>query len=164
MSRPPAEIRVKVADYAVARGPEVIATIGLGSCVAIALYDRDTRIGALAHILLPNQSLSRETGNPAKFPDTIVPVMLEEMRALGTRNARVCAKIAGGASMFGQLVNATGINIGERNLVATREALAASGVPIVAEDTGLDYGRSVFFHLADGRLEVRSLKKGDRVL
>jgi chemotaxis protein CheD len=164
MSRPIAEVRVKVADYAVARGPQVIATIGLGSCVAIALYDRDTQIGALAHILLPNQAMSREVGNPAKFPDTIVPLMLEEMRALGTRHARVSAKIAGGASMFGQLVSATGINVGERNVIATREALAASGVPIIAEDTGLDYGRSVYFHLADGRLEVRSLKKGDRVI
>ncbi|NUO96137.1 MAG: chemotaxis protein CheD, partial [Gemmatimonadaceae bacterium] len=47
MSRAATEIRVKVADYAVARGPQVIATIGLGSCVAIALYDRDTQIGAL---------------------------------------------------------------------------------------------------------------------
>jgi chemotaxis protein CheD len=159
------DVRVKVADYAVGRGPQVITTIGLGSCVAIALYDRDTQIGALAHILLPNQAMSRETSNPAKFPDTIVPVMLEEMRALGTRHARVCAKIVGGASMFGQLVNTGGgINVGDRNVVATREALAASGVPIVAEDTGLDYGRSVFFHLADGRLEVRSLKKGDRVI
>jgi chemotaxis protein CheD len=76
----------------------------------------------------------------------------------------VSAKIAGGASMFGQLVNGTGINVGERNVIATREALAAAGVPIIAEDTGLDYGRSVYFHLADGRLEVRSLKKGDRVI
>jgi chemotaxis protein CheD len=164
MNRPIAEIRVKVADYAVSRGPQIIATIGLGSCVAIALYDRDTQIGGLAHILLPNQAMSRETANPAKFPETIVPLMLEQMREMGTRHARVEAKIVGGASMFGQLVSATGINVGERNVVATRDALAASGVPIVAEDTGLDYGRSVYFHLADGRLEVRSLKKGDRVI
>jgi chemotaxis protein CheD len=160
-----ADVRVKVADYAVRRGSDVIATIGLGSCVAIALYDRDTQTGALAHILLPSMSMSRETSNPAKFPETIVPIMLAEMRALGVSgNARISAKIAGGASMFGQLVNGTGINVGERNIVATREALAAAGIPIVAEDTGLDYGRSVYFHLTDGRVEVRSLKKGDRVL
>ena len=164
MSRQDADVRVKVADYAVSRGPLVLTTIGLGSCVAIALYDRDTAIGALAHILLPSPSMSRETDNPAKFPETIVPLMLEEMRALGTRNARVSAKIAGGASMFGQLGSGTGINVGERNVQATREALAVAGVPIIAEDTGLDYGRSVYFHLADGRLEVRSLKRGDRVI
>jgi chemotaxis protein CheD len=164
MTRDETDTRVKVADYAVRQGGHVITTIGLGSCVAIALYDRDTRIGALAHILLPSPSMSRETSNPAKFPETIVPVMLEEMRTMGTRGAGVSAKIVGGASMFGQLVSGTGINVGERNVHATRDALAAAGVPIIAEDTGLDYGRSVYFHLADGRLEVRSLKKGDRVL
>lgn len=165
MSRHAVDIRVKVADYAVRRGAHVITTIGLGSCVAIALYDRATQIGALAHILLPSETMSRETANPAKFPQTIVPLMLEEMRTLGANEAsRISAKIVGGASMFGQLANNSGINIGERNVAATREVLAVAGIPILAEDTGLDYGRSVYFHLADGRLEVRSLKKGDRVI
>jgi chemotaxis protein CheD len=160
-----ADVRVKVADYAVRRGNDIIATIGLGSCVAIVLYDKDTKVGGLAHILLPSMAMSRETSNPAKFPETIVPIMLAEMRALGvTQTSRINAKIVGGASMFGQLVNGTGINVGERNIAATKEALVAAGIPLIAEDTGLDYGRSVYFHLADGRVEVRSLKKGDRVI
>jgi chemotaxis protein CheD len=154
-----------VADYAVRRGSDIIATIGLGSCVAIVLYDRDTKVGGLAHILLPSMAMSRETSNPAKFPETIVPIMLAEMRALGAlQTARISAKIVGGASMFGQLVSGTGINVGERNIAATKEALAVAGIPLIAEDTGLDYGRSVYFHLGDGRVEVRSLKKGDRVI
>ena len=156
---------MKVADYAVRKGSHVIATIGLGSCVAIALYDRDARVGGLAHILLPSMAMSRETSNPAKFPQTIVPLMLREMRQLGcTSSARISAKIVGGASMFGQLVTGTGINVGERNVAATREVLAKEGIPLLAEDTGLDYGRSVYFFLDDGRVEVRSLKKGDRVI
>lgn len=160
-----ADVRVKVADYAVRRGEQVIATIGLGSCVAIALYDRESRIGGLAHILLPTPAMSRETDNLAKFPETIVPVMLEEMRALGMRGTSgLSAKLAGGASMFGALIGNSGINVGERNVLATRDVLAQAGIPIVSEDTGQDYGRSVYFHLADGRLEVRSLKKGDRVI
>jgi len=159
------EIRVKVADYAVRKGPHVIATIGLGSCVAIALYDRDARIGGLAHILLPSRAMSRETSNPAKFPETIIPVMVQDMKKLGSSsNARISAKIIGGASMFGQLVTGNGINVGERNIAATREILAQEGIPLLAEDTGLDYGRSVYFYLEDGRVEVRSLKKGDRVI
>ena len=165
MMTAPTDIRVKVADYAVRRGPHVLATIGLGSCVAIALYEPESQVGALAHILLPNAAMSRETENPAKFPETIVPIMLGEMKALGAMpSGRICAKIVGGASMFGQLANGSGINVGDRNLSATRDVLAAHGISIVAEDTGLDYGRSVYFHLADGRLEVRSLKKGDRVI
>jgi len=109
--------------------------------------------------------MSRETANPAKFPETVVPIMLQEMRALGMKGgSRVSAKIVGGASMFGQLVSGSGINVGERNVIATREVLAAAGIPLVAEDTGLDYGRSVYFHLSDGRVDVRSLKRGDRVI
>lgn len=165
MSGPITDVRVKVADYAVRRSGHVITTIGLGSCVAIALYDRESQVGGLAHILLPNKSMSRETSNPAKFPETIVPLMVEEMRQLGSAlDARISAKIVGGASMFGQLVSGTGINVGERNVAATRDVLAAANIPLLAEDTGLDYGRSVYFHLDDGRVEVRSLKKGDRVL
>jgi chemotaxis protein CheD len=165
MTPPHSDIRVKVADYAVRRGTDVIATIGLGSCVAIALYDRELRIGGLAHILLPSSAMSRETSNPAKFPETIIPLMVQEMRALGTRpGSPISAKIVGGASMFGQLVSGSGINVGERNVSATRDVLAAASIPLLAEDTGLDYGRSVYFHLADGRVEVRSLKRGDRVL
>ena len=165
MRAPGEDVRVKVADYAVRKGGETIVTIGLGSCVAIALYDQETRVGGLAHILLPNKSMSRETLNPAKFPETIVPLMLDEMRRLGARDqSRIGAKIIGGASMFSQLIVGTGINVGERNVLATKEVLATAGIPLLAEDTGLDYGRSVYFHLTDGRVDVRSLKRGDRVL
>ena len=70
MSAEPSEIRVKVADYAVA-ADGVIATIGLGSCVAIVLHDPTARVGGLAHVLLPDESMSRDRSNPAKFPATI---------------------------------------------------------------------------------------------
>ena len=157
------EIRVKVADYAVARDDTTIATIGLGSCIAIALYDSVNRIGGLAHILLPSVSLSRDTSNAAKFPETAVPMMLREMRKLGA-NGRITAKIAGGSSMFGSLLPGGGINMGERNIVATREALAANGVALTAEDVGGDYGRSIYFDLSSGKVVVKSLRAGESVL
>jgi len=160
---PICEIRVKVADYAVA-ATGTITTIGLGSCVAIALYDATVRVGGLAHVLLPSEAMSRDRSNPAKFPETALPLLMAEMSKLGARAERITAKIAGGASMFASLMPATGINIGERNVVAVREVLACLKVPIVGEDTGRDYGRTVFLHLEDGRVEVRSLSRGSLVL
>jgi chemotaxis protein CheD len=156
------DIRVRVADYAVAR-EGTIATIGLGSCVAITLYDRTAKVGALAHILLPSTELSRDISNAAKFPETAIPLMLAEMRKLGA-NGNVEAKIAGGSSMFGSLLPNGGINMGERNVIATREVLSAHNIPIAGEDVGGDYGRSIYFDLGDGRVRVRSLKKGENVL
>ena len=170
------EIRVKVADYAVggvgdaatqeggAREEPTLTTIGLGSCVAIILYDPTARVGGLAHVLLPSETMARDRSNPAKFPASAVSLMLAEMTRLGADTRRVRAKLVGGASMFASLLPSGSINIGERNVMAARQALADSGVPIVAEDIGSDHGRSVHFHLRDGQVEVRSLKKGNRVI
>jgi chemotaxis protein CheD len=163
-AEPTHEIRVKVAEYAVGRDEQTLITIGLGSCVAILLYDHVARIGGLAHTLLPDESMARDRSNPAKFPSSAVTLLLAEMIRLGAEPARVRAKLVGGASMFANLMPAGGINIGERNVAASRQVLARNGVPIVAEDVGSDHGRSVHFHLDDGRVEVRSLKKGNRVI
>jgi chemotaxis protein CheD len=163
LSVDPVDIRVKVADLAVA-ADGTISTIGLGSCVAIVLHDAKAQVGGMAHVLLPSQDMSRDKSNPAKFPSTAVPILLEQMRKLGASVDRVKAKIIGGASMFGNLMPAGGINIGERNIVAVRDVLAELKVPIIAEDTGSDYGRSVFLYVLSGRVEVRSLRKGSRVL
>jgi len=157
------ELRVRVADYAVS-GAGTITTIGLGSCVAIVLYDAVAHVGGLAHVLLPSEAMSRDRSNPAKFPGTAVPLLVHEMCCRGAVPERVHAKIVGGASMFGNLIGSGGINIGERNVIASREVLEAARIPIVAEDTGSDYGRSVYFHLDDGRVEVKSLRRGSRVL
>jgi len=156
-------IRVHVADYAVATSG-TISTVGLGSCVAIILYDPVARVGGLAHVLLPTEAMSRDRSNPAKFPATVVPILLDRMRDLGAMGNRLRAKIVGGASMFGNLIPPGGVNIGERNVVAVREVLAGAKIPIVAEDTGSDYGRSVYLNVADGAVEVRSVRKGSRVL
>ena len=157
------ELRVKVADFAAGDAGARLSTIGLGSCVAIALHDASASVGALAHVLLPDVAMARDASNPAKFPATVVPILVAELRKLGSRGA-LSARIAGGASMFSQLLPSGGINMGERNVEATRRALASARIPIVGEDTGGDYGRSVFFEVGAGRVVVRSLKRGERVL
>jgi chemotaxis protein CheD len=155
--------RVRVADYAVARAPDVLATMGLGSCVAIALWSESCARGALGHILLPDESLSRDTGNRAKFASTAVPLLLDALRRDGARGP-IVAKIAGGASMFASLLSGEGGNIGERNVAAVRVALHASRIPLVGEDVGGDFGRSVYLHADTGRVVVRSLRRGETVL
>jgi chemotaxis protein CheD len=155
------EIRVRVADFAVATAPGVLVTIGLGSCVAITLHDPSTGIGGLAHILLPSEAMSRERQNHAKFAGTAVPLLIEQMQARGARHSRLRAKLAGGASMFASLVTSQGLQMGERNVLACRAALQAANIPLVGQDTGGDYGRSVYFNVADGVMRVRSVRRGE---
>ena len=151
------EVIVKVADWAAERGDGVIVTLGLGSCVAIMLHDAERKAGAMAHILLPSRSLAHDTSNLAKFPDSAVPLLVERLKALGAEPRRLVAKLAGGASMFSQLMTPGTIQMGERNIVAARNALRAASIPIVREAVGGERGRSVRFHVKDGRVEIRSV-------
>jgi len=151
------EVIVKVADWAAERGDGVLVTLGLGSCVAIMLHDPQTNAGAMAHVLLPSTSLARDITNRAKFPETAVPLLIEQLKALGADPRRLVAKLAGGASMFSQLVTPGTIQMGERNVLAARSALRTAAIPIIRESVGGERGRSVRFHLNDGRVEIRSV-------
>ena len=157
------QITVGVADYAVARGDVTLVTVGLGSCVAIVLHDPSTNVGGLAHILLPDETLSRDTANAAKFATTAVPLLLQEMKHLGARGD-VVARIAGGAAMFRSLLASSGLNVGERNVDATRRVLHDAGVRLAGEDVGGEHGRSVYFSLRTGQVRVRSVTAGERVI
>ena len=148
---------MKVADWAAERGDGVLVTLGLGSCVAIMLYDPQAKIGAMAHVLLPSTSLARDITNRAKFPETAVPLLIERLKALGADPRRLVAKLAGGARMFGQLVTPGTIQMGDRNILASRNALRAATIPIIREAVGGERGRTIRFHIKDGRVEIRSV-------
>ncbi|HJP56770.1 MAG TPA: chemotaxis protein CheD [Gemmatimonadales bacterium] len=158
------EIVVRVADLGVGSADDVLVTVGLGSCVAIILHDPGAQVGGMAHVLLPSPALSRSADNPAKFPQLAVPRLVELMTARGASERRLVARIAGGASMFANLAPAGAIQMGERNVVATRQALQAAGVPLVAEAVGGDFGRTVRFFVGDGRVEVSSVAHGTQPL
>ena len=158
------ETIVKVADWAAERGDGVLVTLGLGSCVAIMLHDPQTKAGAMAHVLLPSISLARDITNKAKFPETAVPLLIERLKALGADPRRLVAKLAGGASMFSQLVTPSTIQMGERNVLAARSALRTAAIPIVGESIGGERGRSVRFHVKDGRVEIRSVGASESLI
>ena len=157
-------IRVGMADYKIGRQPERLISYGLGSCVGIALYDAQHRIGGLAHIMLPDSKQARVSDNVAKFADTALPVMLREMVQNGAAKSRITAKIAGGAQMF-TFANATDImRVGECNVAAVRRVLAELGLPLRGEDTGGNYGRTVELRTEDGALCVRTVDRGEKEL
>ncbi|GMV08928.1 MAG TPA: hypothetical protein PKC83_07495 [Gemmatimonadaceae bacterium] len=163
ISPSPLELHVNVGQAAVRRDHGVLSCIGLGSCVALILYDRAARVGAVAHILLPNEALSRARGGPAKYASTAVSYLLDEMRAIAAVEAPD-ARLVGGASMFTGILNGAGVNMGERNVQATRRALAAVGVPIIGEEVGGNHGRSVFLDVATGVVRVTSIRHAERIL
>jgi len=161
---PHREIVVRVAQVAVERGDAVLVTWGLGSCVAMMLFDPHAGAGGMAHVLLPSPSLSRELSAPGKFPQTALPELLARLRAVGADPGQVVAKLVGGATMFANLVSPGTVHMGERNVLACRSTLRQAGIPIVAEDVGGGVGRSVWLEADSGRVTIRSVGFDDRIL
>ena len=157
-------IRVGMADYKVGSAPSTIISYGLGSCIGISLYDPQTKVGGLLHIMLPDSTQARPTDNPAKFADTGLPLMLRDVLAQGAVKTRLVAKIAGGAQMFA-FQNATDImRVGSRNAEAAKKILKELGLKLIAEDTGGTYGRTVSIDLNDGVYKVKTIDKGEKTI
>ncbi|MDE6313164.1 MAG: chemotaxis protein CheD [Lachnospiraceae bacterium] len=157
----PEMIKVGMADLKVCPPPNAITTLGLGSCVGIALYDPITKIAGLAHIMLPDSTQIRNNTNNAKFADTGIKELVDQMARIGASRFRLVAKIAGGAQMFAfqSSGNSDTLRVGERNVQATKKALNDLGIRILAEDTGLNYGRTVEFYSETGEFIIKSVGK-----
>jgi chemotaxis protein CheD len=154
---------VGISDRKVASAPDSIVTYALGSCVGVALYDVRSKIGGLAHIMLPDSGMVRDAAvNRMKFADTGVADLVSEMVARGAVRGGVTAKIAGGSNMFRISDGSRLGNIGGRNVDGVRAALDRLGIKIVAEDVGRDYGRTLTFDLMTGKVSVQSLGKGTK--
>ncbi len=152
-------IKVGMADLNICVSPDSITTLGLGSCVGIALRDPVTKIGGLAHIMLPDSTSIRNNTNIPKFADTGIDELVRQVVAKGAARNRLVAKIAGGAQMFAFQSKNEMVRVGERNVEATKKKLAQLKIPILAEDTGKNYGRTVIFYPETGDFVIRAVGK-----
>ena len=157
-------IKVGMADLKVCKSPNGITTLGLGSCVGIALRDPNTKIGGLAHIMLPDSKAIRNNTNIPKFADTGIEELVRQVVAAGAGRGRLVAKIAGGAQMFAFQNKSDLVRVGERNVEAVKKKLQELRIPIQAEDTGKNYGRTVIFYPETGNFVIRSVGRAEMVI
>ncbi len=159
-----AVIKVGMADLNICKAPDVITTLGLGSCIGLVFYDPVTKIGGMVHYMLPDSTKVRNNGNIAKFGDTGISELYKRVIAAGANRGRLVAKIAGGAKMFEVNGLSDVGNIGARNTEAAKLKLKQLGVRLVAEDTGLNYGRTVELHCDTGEFYIKSVGKPLKII
>lgn len=157
-------IKVGMADMNVCKSPNVITTLGLGSCIGLILYDPVTKIGGMVHYMLPDSTKVRNNSNIAKFGDTGIKELLKRVVAAGANRNRLIAKIAGGARMFEVSGLSEVGNIGARNAETAKAILKELGIRLVAEDTGLNYGRTVELHCETGEFYIKSVGKPLKII
>ncbi|MBU3214298.1 chemotaxis protein CheD [Clostridium estertheticum] len=154
------EIKVGIADLNVVFSPDKLITVGLGSCVGIAIFDKYIGIAGLAHIMLPDSSQFNKITNEIKFADLAIPILVNKMISKGAKLSNMRAKIAGGASMFNFSDKSIIMDIGNRNSIAVKNTLKMLSIPLLAEDIGGNKGRTLIFDTTNGLLSIRTVGIG----
>jgi chemotaxis protein CheD len=155
------ETMVRMGELAISDTPgDVLVSLGLGSCIGLALVDKRAGVAGLAHIVLPVSSGTPKPETMNKFADHAVPALLDGMVERGASRVFMQAALVGGASMFA----AAGLEVGQRNAEAVRELVAGRRVPVVAEAVGGSRGRTVKVNVASGTVSVREAGGVEEVL
>ena len=156
--------KVGIADYKIGIAPQKLITLGLGSCVGIALYDRVKKIGGLSHIMLPDSTAFHKEVKSEKFADTAIPKMIQELYGGTLQTRNLVAKIAGGASMFKFPDKKMTSDIGKRNVEAVEKILHELGIPVLGSHTGGSVGRTMVVDLDTFEVDIRTASKSIIVL
>jgi chemotaxis protein CheD len=154
-------VKVGIADLNIVKAPCVIRTSGLGSCVGVIVYDQFRELAGLAHVMLPDSSLSKnQTINVAKYADTAIKELVSILRRHGANMSSLKAKIAGGAQMFQFTSGSDMMRIGPRNIEAVKKELVNLNIVLVGEDVGGNNGRTIEFDPKTCVLSIRTVNKG----
>lgn len=159
-------VKVGMADLNVTMRGGALRTTGLGSCVGVTLFDPVAKVAGMAHVMLPSSEIAKDTKlNKAKYADTAIPELLARLQEIGALLGRLEAKLAGGAQMFTFATPASDtMRIGPRNVEACKAELKLYSIPILAEDTGGNYGRTIEIESETGKLSIRSVHFGTKEL
>ncbi|KHD86521.1 chemotaxis protein CheD [Heyndrickxia ginsengihumi] len=152
-------IKVGIAEMKLVYSPNIIRTMGLGSCVGVIIYDSLLKIAGLAHIMLPSSLIQKDRSqiNTAKYADTAVKELLSQLLSAGCHLSHLKAKIAGGAEMFSFSSKNEMMRIGKRNTEAVKKELEQLQIQLVAEDTGGNKGRTIEFNPETSILKIRTV-------
>lgn len=155
--------RVSIAQICINRAPVSLKAYGLGSCLAVSLYDPETKIGGMGHLLLPCQPDNSPPGSESKYVDTGINQMMEELIQAGAKRESLVAKVAGGANMFETEYHTLINSIGARNAKSARETLHQLGIPLLGAEVGGNRGRNVEFDLASGNMMVYCARENEHI-
>ena len=149
------EIIVEISSYVVTSNPTKLICLSLGSCLGIALHEPEAKLGGLGHAMLPLYQEGRNKSNLAKYVDTSIYLMVDEIVDKGGKKRNIYAKLVGGSKMF-QSFDHNMLDIGQRNTEAAIETLKKEKIKIKSKDVGGTKGRTIYFDLSCGKIRIKS--------
>ncbi|AIF66397.1 chemotaxis protein CheD [Terribacillus saccharophilus] len=158
-------LHVGIADAKIATYPEHLRTAGLGSCVGVVVYDKQKKIAGMAHVMLPDSNMAKQTQmNRNKYADTALDDLIANLLRRGASKSRFKAKLAGGAQMFSFMSSDEKMRIGPRNIEAVEQKLREYRIPIESKDVGGSNGRTIEFNTNTCGLKIKTVSKEEAII
>lgn len=151
---------VGIAEMGVVKGDDKLITYALGSCIGVCIHDKNSKIAGMVHIMLPTVPADGSGKSICRYADSGIPALIKKMESIGAARRNLTAKIAGGARMFNIPGDSVVGNIGDRNTEAVKKTLAEMRIPILGQDVGSDYARTMTFNADDGMVTIKAFSKG----
>lgn len=155
---------VGLADVVVSNSAgAVLATYSLGSCLGVAAYDPEARVGGLLHAMLPDSHIDpiKAAQKPGMFVDTGVPLLISAMQQMRADIHRMQTTVLGGAQIMD---NSGFFNIGKRNYDALLHAFRVLGLRVHREDVGGFASRTMYLHIDNGTLRVKKSGQSQEII
>ncbi len=150
---------VGIGDIAVSASPDdLIKTYALGSCVAVLVYDKLSRVAGMIHVALPESKVNEEKGRakPGYFADTGIPLLLQKFSSAGGNQRKAQFKLVGGASILDEKRT---FDIGRRNVIAIKRQLWKFGLGVIGEDVGGKISRTVSIAPGSGEIIISNAQR-----
>lgn len=155
-------IEIGMGEMKISESPAKLITRGLGSCVAITLYDPVKKIGGMAHAMLPDIEKVKLKSNPIRFVNYIIKKIVEDLEKQGCSKERLVVKLFGGAHMFGFITSESILNVGEKNVSTAKAVISELGLKLSVEETGGTFGRTTEFNLETGKVLIKTIAWGQK--
>ena len=148
-------------EYYASAGPEMISTV-LGSCISIALFDDEKKIGGINHFMLARDtSLDEDTEKKlmGKFGEYAIDLLIKDLVSKGASVANLNAKVFGGSNIFNQESN--GAQVGEVNIKFAFDYLTHLHIPVIKSNTGGNLPRKIFFDPETAKVYMKYINNGN---
>jgi len=89
----------------------IIRTSPLGSCVAVIAYDKASKNGGIAHIMLPGKLPTKYKAEENKYAENAIENLLDALKRLGSNKANIEICLVGGANVLRKENDTTADNL-----------------------------------------------------
>ncbi len=122
--------------YSISSKRHAILQAVLGTCVGVAVRDKEAGVGGLCHLLLAEPTGPSDTWPQEKYAKTGLPLFLADLEAHGASIDRMEAFVAGGA-LVGPISNLDlELDVGGRTAEMVFKILNQKNIPVVRSETG----------------------------